>query len=146
MKLLLDNVFDPGIKDYLLTQKGVENLSIINKDFISEVDITYNREITPRIILKHIELYQNEQIPILIGYNKNTNYKTKKLKYIVEDMCCEYCYKGFVTDLFINENIKSVKSNFDFNQPAFNIEFFIEYNENYTEEELKKYIKEKYSN
>lgn len=57
MKLFLDNIFDSWIKDYLLTQDGIENLSIINKDFVSEVDITYNRKITPTIILKHIELY-----------------------------------------------------------------------------------------
>ena len=60
-------------------------------------------------------------------------------------MCCEYCYMGLVMDLFENDKIKSVKSNFDFNKPAFNIEFLIEYNENYSEQELIKYIKEKYN-
>ena len=52
---------------------------------------------------------------------------------------------GLVMDLFENDKIKSVKSNFDFNKPAFNIEFLIEYNENYSEQELIKYIKEKYN-
>lgn len=50
-------------------------------------------------------------------------------------MCCEYCYKGLVSSLFGNENIKSVNSNFDFAEPAFNIEFTIEYNEELLSEE-----------
>ena len=47
-------------------------------------------------------------------------------------------------DLFENENVKSVKSNFDYKNPAFNIEFIIEYDKNYTKQELIEYIKEKY--
>ena len=48
-------------------------------------------------------------------------------------------------DLFENHRIKSVKSNYDFKKPAFNIEFTIEYDEKYKEEDLIKYIKEKYN-
>lgn len=58
-------------------------------------------------------------------------------------MCCEYCYKGLVQELFENELINSVKSNFDFSKPAFNIKFSIEYDKNYSEDELKKYIEER---
>ena len=49
-------------------------------------------------------------------------------------MCCDYCYRGLIMDLFENENIKSVKSNFDFNMPAYNIQFIIQYDEKYTED------------
>lgn len=57
-------------------------------------------------------------------------------------MCCEYCYKLLIYKLFKNDQIKLVKSNFDFAKPAFNIELLVEYNETYDEEELKKYIVE----
>ena len=50
---------------------------------------------------------------------------------------------GLVMDLFENDKIKSVESNFDFDKPAFNIEFTIEYDEDYKEEDLIEYIKEK---
>ena len=60
-------------------------------------------------------------------------------------MCCEYCYKGLVQDLYNNKYIKSVKSNFDFNKPAYNINFEIEYDKMYGEEELIDYIKDNYS-
>jgi len=146
MKITLDNIFDFELKEYLLSQNGIEDVKIVNKEFISEIDITTNDEITPIMILKYIELYQNEQLPIMIGFNKTTNFRIKKIKYIVDDMCCEYCYKGFITELFKNENVKSVVSNFDYHKPAFNIEFLIEYNGNYQEKELINYIKEKINN
>lgn len=60
-------------------------------------------------------------------------------------MCCEYCYMGFIMDLFENSNIKSVNSNFNYNMPAFNIEFLIEYSEDYNEQKLIEFIKEKYN-
>ena len=145
-KIFLDNIFDSEIKEYLLSQNGIENVKIINKEFISEIDITNNKELTPIMILKYIELYQNEQIPMMIGFNKSVNFTIKEMKYIVDDICCEYCYKGLVTELFKNEKIKSVASNFDYHKPAFNIEFLIEYNENYDEQYLIKYINDKLKN
>jgi len=77
-------------------------------------------------------------------FDKEEKNESKVLKYTIDDMCCEYCYKGLVMDLFENEKIKSVKSNFDFNKPAFNIDFIIEYDKNYNEKDVIKYIKENF--
>lgn len=60
-------------------------------------------------------------------------------------MCCKYCYMGLVVNLFENDRIKSIKSNFDFAKPVFNIEFIIEYDEEYKDEDIVIYIKEKYN-
>ena len=62
------------------------------------------------------------------------------LKYAVGDMCCEYCYKGLIEELFMNDNVKSVKSNFDFNN-MYNVELVIEYNKDYSESDLVEFIK-----
>ena len=59
-------------------------------------------------------------------------------------MCCEFCYMGLIMDLFLNKKINAVKSNFDNNNPTFNVEFIIEYCEDYSEEDLIRYINEKY--
>lgn len=88
-------------------------------------------------------MFEKYKYSNLVEFNKDYERKTKILKYIVDDMCCEYCYMGLVMDLFENDKIKSVKSNFDFDKPAFNIEFTIEYDEDYKEEDLIEYIKEK---
>lgn len=142
MKLILDEVYDEAFKNYLLSQEGMIDVKISIKDFVTEMNIQFDEKLTPIIVMKYIELFQNDPFPRLLSFDKETTYQFKKLKYFVDDMCCEYCYKSFIYKMFQHDQIKSVKSNFDFTKPAFHIELLIEYHENYNEEELKKYIKE----
>ena len=143
MKLVIDDWIDLELKDYLLSQDGIESVDIISKYYVNEINIEYNEKITPSIVMKYIELFQNDKYPILVSFDKNENEDYKTLKYTVKDMCCEYCYMGLVYDLFDNKYIKSVKSDFDFASPAFDVEFTIEYDKNYNEEELIKFLDEK---
>ena len=136
MKLVLDDHINDELKEYLLTQDGIENINFNKKDFLTELDIEYNDKTTPNLIMKYIELFQKKKYPILFEFDKCTISNFKILKYIINDMCCEYCYKNLVMDLYENENIKAVKSNFEYNKPAFNIEFTIEYDEKYEEKSL----------
>ncbi len=145
MKLILDDLINEELKDYLLTQIGITDVEFNKENRLTTLDIKYNEKTTPWIIMKYIELFQKNEYSILFGFDKSTIGDFKVLKYTIDDMCCDYCYRKLVMDLFENENIKSVKSNFDFNIPAFNIEFIIEYDEKYKEEDLIKYIKEIYS-
>ena len=145
MKLVLDDLINTEIeelKEYLLQQEGIIDVKYNkNKPFIV-LNIKYNKNTTPEIIIKYIELFQKYNYSILFEFDKGSKGDFKTLKYTIDDMCCEYCYRNLVMDLFENENIKSVKSNFEYNKPAFNIEFEIEY-EKYSEKELIEYIKEK---
>lgn len=145
MKLILNDFINEELKEYLLIQEGIIYVEFNEKNHLTELNIKYNEKTTPNIIMKYIELFQNNEYSILFEFDKGTIGTFKILKYTIDDMCCEYCYRGLVMDLFENENIKSVKSNFDYNMPAFNIEFIIEYNEKYTKEELIEFIKEKYN-
>lgn len=142
MKIILDDNLNIGIKDYLLSQSGINNVEILEKDFIIEIDIKFDNKTTPLIIMNYIELFQNNKYDTLLSFDKENNLKTKKLNYLIEDICCEHCYKSLIRKLYENELIKSVQSNFDFNKPAINISLLIEYNYNYNETELIKYIKE----
>ena len=144
MKLVLDDTISEELKGFLLTQDGITDVKLSRDDYLTILDIKHNEKITPIIIVKFIELFQETKFPILIEFDKGTSDKFKVLKYKIDDMCCDYCYRGLVMDLFENKKIKSVKSNFEWNKPAFDIEFIIEYDENYTEKELIDYIKEKY--
>ena len=141
MKLVLDDFISEELKEYLLTQIGIIAVEFNKKDYLTILDIKYNAKTTPNIIMKYIELFQKNKYSILFEFDKETIGTFKILNYTIDDMCCDYCYRGLVMDLFDNENIKSVKSNFDYNMPAFNIEFIIEYDEKYTEKELIEYIK-----
>ncbi len=145
MKLVSDDFINKEIKEYLLTQEGIIDVELNENHNLTTLDIKYNENITPNIILKYIELFQNRQYSILFEFDKNTKGNFNILEYVIDDMCCDYCYRRLVTDLFENEHIKSVKSNFNYQMPAFNIKFIIEYDNDYTEEELIKYIKEKYN-
>lgn len=145
MEIKIDGTVNPELKDFLLRQEGIVDVDIDYEDYFIKLNIKMNEKTNPNIVMKYIDLFEKYKYSNLLEFNKEYRGKVKILKYIVEDMCCEYCYMGLVMDLFENDNIKSVKSNFDFNKPAFNIEFIIEYNENYSEQELMKYIKEKYN-
>ena len=145
MKLILDDLINKELKEYLLEQDGINNVIVSNKEFLTTLNIDYDKRITPEIIMKHIELFQKNKYSILFEFDKGTIGDFRILKYTIDDICCEYCYKGLIKDLFENEKIKSVKSNFDYNKPNFDIEFIIEYDENYKEEDLIKYIKEKFN-
>lgn len=141
MKLVLDDIFDSELKDYLLKEEGINSVEIVNKDFISEIKINFNDKTSPLSIIKCIESFQNNEYSTLLSFDKGNIYKINQLNYLIEDMCCEYCYKSLIQELFKNNDIKSVKSNFEFNKPAFNIELRIEYNINCSEEEIVEYIK-----
>ena len=145
MKLVSDDFINKEIKEYLLTQEGIIDVELNENHNLTTLDIKYNENINPNIILKYIELFQNRQYSILFEFDKNTKGNFNVLEYVIDDMCCDYCYRRLVTDLFENEHIKSVKSNFNYQMPAYNIKFIIEYDNDYTEEELIKYIKEKYN-
>ena len=145
MKLILDDLINKELKEYLLEQDGINDVIVNNKEFLATLNIDYDKRITPEIIMKHIELFQKNKYSILFEFDKGTIGDFRILKYTIDDICCEYCYKGLIKDLFENERIKSVKSNFDYNKPNFDIEFIIEYDENYKEEDLIKYIKEKFN-
>ena len=146
MELTLNDYISDELKDYLLMQNGIIDVVItrINDKYLTKLNIKYNNKTTPEIIMKYIELFQNNKYSILFDFDKGTIGNYKKLQYTIGDMCCNYCYEGLVMDLFENSKIKSVKSNFEFKMPALNIEFIIEYSEDFSEQELIEYINEKY--
>ena len=145
MEIKLDGIVNPELRDFLLSQEGITNVEINYDDCFIKLDIKLNEKTNPNIVMQYIELFGKYEYSNLVEFDKETKEKTKELKYTVDDMCCEYCYMGLVRDLFENDKIKSVKSNFDFNNPIDNVEFLIEYDEKYDEEDLIKYIKEKYN-
>lgn len=142
MKLILDDLVNEELKEYLLTQDGIDSVIIDKEKYLTILNIEHNKKTTPEIIMKYIELFQKNEYSILFEFDKGTTGDFKVLKYIIDDMCCEYCYRGLVMDLFENKKIKSVKSNFK-NNAVFDIKFIIEYDKEYKEEELIKYIKDK---
>ena len=142
MKLIIDDFVSPEIKEYLEGQTGIITVGLEDQSDVTIIDVKYNDRTTSEIILKHIELFQNNNFSTLCGFDKDSNDKLKTLTYKIESICCEYCYKGLIREMFKNPNIKSVKSNFDFRNSNKSFELYIEYNADYSEDELINFIKE----
>lgn len=142
MKVILDDFVNKELIKYLKTQEGILDVKLNEIDTYIEVNVNHNEKITPYIIMKHIDLFLESTYPSIIQFNKELNVKTKHMHYEAGDMCCEYCYKGFIKEMFDNNKIISIKSNYDIYNPAIDIKFEIEYDEKYSEEEVINFIKE----
>lgn len=147
MKLVIDKFISLNsdeLKEFLLMQEGITSVKVDENDSFITLNITHDKKTTPELIIRYVEMTQKFNYSMLFEFDKETKGKFKTLKYIIDDVCCEYCYRDFVMDLFENKKIKSVKSDFDYYKTVFNIEFIIEYDESYSEKELIEFIKEKY--
>jgi len=122
MKIKIDNIVPIELKEYLLNQLGILDVDINYDNYYIEISVKHNEKTNPNIIMKHIELYKNSYIEI-VEFDKEYEGNFKKIKHSIDDLCCEYCYKGMITDLFENEKVKSVKSNLDINKPSLCAEF-----------------------
>ena len=54
MRLILDDLISDELKDYLMTQKGITDVKITDDRFLKVLDIKYDKNITPEIIMKYI--------------------------------------------------------------------------------------------
>ena len=83
MKLILDDVLDSELKDYLLSQDGIIDVQITNKDDIGEINITFDNRITPLLIMKYIELFQNNDCNTIMSFDKGTVCELKQMNYLI---------------------------------------------------------------
>lgn len=66
----------------------------------------------------------------MVGFDKGNYNDYDEYIYTVNDLCCEYCHMNFINDLFDNDNIYSVKSNFSFIDKG-NVNYTICYNKGF---------------
>jgi len=120
--------YNKELKDYLLSQEGINNYEYdIDKDILT---VTYDsKKTSPKIIKQYIFLFLDIKIPTILSFSKETNSNYSLYTITIKDLCCEYCLKSTIEDLFDINGIISAKSDFDFiNQ--INVKIFIKYDEN----------------
>jgi copper chaperone CopZ len=144
MEILLDE-FNEGLREYLLSQDYIEAVEVTNLDYLIKYKIKHNHKISCLIIYQFICLYLNTNYSCLVSFDKGDIKSFKTLNYKIDDICCEYCYKGLVDDLFNNNHIKSVNSDIDFSKPMNKVNFKIEYDDSVSKESIIDYIKEKFN-
>lgn len=101
------------LKEYLISLKGIFDVSI-NDDKQLVVTIKYDSKlITPKIITSEILLFLNIfKIPSILAFDKHPNFKTREYLIVRKDICCDYCFKGAVDELLDIPGIEKVDSNF----------------------------------
>lgn len=110
----LDTWGHKELKDYLISLEGIFEVNIEDTNKV-DVYLKYNSNlITPKIIKMEILLFLNiVKTPSLLSFNKYPKFKTLNYTIVRDDLCCEYCFKGTIDDLFEIEGIEQVESNFN---------------------------------
>ena len=139
MYLVLDDIVSDELGDYLLSQEGIKKVEISKEKIGNKIYVEYDTSISPIIIMNYIALFEEYECSELLEFDKGLQCKIKKIKYTIESICCEYCYKSFVMELFKNKYIHAFKSNFDFDRFT-SIIIEVEYT-NYSEDEIVEIIK-----
>lgn len=135
MKIKVDMLINPELKDYLLTQEGITDAFIDYNNYYVELDIKYNKKTNPIIIGEYIKLFENKKYLDIVEFTKDCEGELNTLEYNVDDICCQNCYLSLMTNLYENEKIISVKSNYDFKNNQ-DVKFNITYMSDYSEEKV----------
>lgn len=113
LTVLIDAWGHNELKNYLLSLKGIIDVSInIDKDL--EITIWYDSNLISSKII-NLEIFAFLKIlktPSLLSFDKHSDQKLSTYKIIREEICCEYCFKSTVEDLFNISGIEKVESNF----------------------------------
>lgn len=109
----IDNWGHKELKEYLMSLNGISNVIIKDEEQL-EIYIKYDSDvITPKIIKMEILLFLDIiKVPSLLVFDKHPKTKTSSYSIVRNDICCEYCFKGAIDDLFEIEGIEKVNSNF----------------------------------
>lgn len=108
LTLVLNCRMEDELKDYLLSLDGVKDVRIDSKLYWS-IDVEYDDEKINLQVLKYeiFAFLDIMRIPSLIGFDKYSKSKCKKHKIVINHLCCEFCYSGFIDELFMTDGIES---------------------------------------
>ena len=133
-----DNVMSSNdFSDYFLSLTGIKNINYKNVDYL-EITIQYTDDISLERIKLQLELYFNIlKIPEMLFFDKHIKKDLKKEQIVIKDMCCEYCIKGTIEDLFDTNGIVSAYTNYDQIEFFCDVTFYITYDDTIiTKEEI----------
>ncbi len=114
LTIVIDNWGHKELKEYLMSLKGVLDVEVKNDEQL-EIYLKYDSSlITPKIVKMEITLFLNiVKIPSILSFDKYPKFETCNYTIIRDDLCCEYCYKGAIEDLFEIKGIEMAKGNFN---------------------------------
>ena len=114
LTIVIDSWGHKELKDYLISLKGISKVIVENEQYL-KIYMKYDPEfITLKMIKMEISLFLDIlNIPSFIAFDKHSTNKISEYKIVRDDVCCEYCLKGAIEELFDIEGIEKVESNLD---------------------------------
>lgn len=114
LTIIIDHWGHKELKEYLMSLNGIVDVIIKNGEQL-EIYAKYNSNlITSKIIKLEILLFLNIlKTPSILAFDKHSTMKLAEYKIIRKGICCEYCLKGAIEDLFEIDGIEKVESNFN---------------------------------
>lgn len=112
--IIIDHWGHKELKEYLMSLNGIVDVIIKNGEQL-EIYAKYNSNlITSKIIKLEILLFLNIlKTPSILAFDKHSTMEMAEYKIIRNGICCEYCLKGAIEDLFEIDGIEKVESNFN---------------------------------
>lgn len=140
MKIIYNDWLKEGLDEFLSEQPGVKKANINKNEGLDIVEVSLDDDMNNTIVAKFIDLFQENKWSNMFAFDKDASGEVKTFNYHADDVCCEYCHMHLVRELFDNENIVAVESNFDLNERPVNIDYCIKYKDPLTEKDLLTYI------
>lgn len=113
LTIVIDYWSHKELKDYLMNLSGILEIIIKNEEQL-KIYIKYNPDLINSIMIKNeILLFLNIKVPSLISFDKHTNTRTNNYRIVRNNICCEYCLKAAIADLFEINGIEKVESIFN---------------------------------
>lgn len=112
--IIIDHWGHKELKEYLMSLNGILDVIIKNGEQL-EIYLKYNSNlITSKKIKLEILLFLNIlKTPSILAFDKHSTMEMAEYKIIRNGICCEYCLKGAIEDLFEIDGIEKVESNFN---------------------------------
>lgn len=114
LTIVIDHWSHKELEEYLMSLNGILDVKIKNDEKL-EIYLKYDSTlITSKIIKMEILLFLDiMKIPSILSFDKYPKFKTSNYTIIRDNLCCEFCFKGAIDDLFEIEGIEKVESNFN---------------------------------
>lgn len=112
LTIVFDTLGHKELEEYLLTVKGIKEAKVTNEEKL-KIDIKYDSKETNPIVIK-TEIYiflEISKTPNMYSFDKHEK-NMKKCEISKKSVCCDYCYMGFIEDLYDMEGITKAESNF----------------------------------
>lgn len=114
LTIIIDTWGHKELKEYLMSLTGILEVVIKDEEQL-EIYIKYDSNLIKiEIIRMEIFMFLDIlQVPSVLAFDKHSTVETTEYKIIRKDICCEYCFRGAIDDLFMIKGIEQVNSNFN---------------------------------